>query len=59
MDEPDRRDVLAWSGWANARAEAMDPMRHPAGMPKLPEPKADDLRPYLRGMSPYGQHGIW
>jgi hypothetical protein len=29
MHEPDRSDVLAWSGWANAHADAIDPMRHP------------------------------
>jgi hypothetical protein len=45
--------TTAWTTWARAYADRIDPVPQ---NPRLPEPPAitpEDLRPYLRGWSPY------
>ncbi|UJW35175.1 hypothetical protein L3Q67_16150 [Saccharothrix sp. AJ9571] len=53
--DPSRRDeVIAWATWAETYAEEADPVRNHAGMPTTPKAGPDDLKPYLRGHSPWG-----
>ncbi|MET7504593.1 hypothetical protein [Streptomyces microflavus] len=49
-----RSDAEAWINWAAARVELLDPLNTPARLPDIPEPRADDLRPFLGHWSPYG-----
>ncbi|MFF0043625.1 hypothetical protein ACFYRG_47000 [Streptomyces mirabilis] len=51
---PDAAEAAtSWTNWARAYADRIDPVLQD---PRLPEPSAitpEDLRPYLRGWSPY------
>ncbi len=49
-----RTEAEAWIRWAAATAERLDPLRTPPRLPDIPEPRADDLRPFLGHRSPYG-----
>ena len=54
---PPRDDsVRAWAEWAREHADSIDPRRLKAGMPTIPEPQPEQLKPYLRGFSPYGPY---
>ncbi|MGI8333657.1 hypothetical protein ACRYCC_27220 [Actinomadura scrupuli] len=48
-----------WLTWAETYATAVDPTRTLPRFPEVPEPKADDLRPYLGGWSPHGPPAYW
>lgn len=49
-----RTEAEAWITWAAATAERLDPLNTPPRMPNIPEPRADDLKPFLGHWSPYG-----
>ncbi|WP_244375531.1 hypothetical protein [Streptomyces ficellus] len=49
-----RTDAEAWISWATATIERLDPLSTPPRLPDVPEPRADDLRPFLGHWSPYG-----
>lgn len=49
-----RREAETWIDWAAARVERLDPLNTPPRLPDIPEPRADDLRPFLGHWSPYG-----
>jgi len=49
-----RSEAEAWIDWAAARVERLDPLNTPPWLPDIPEPRADDLRPFLGHWSPYG-----
>ncbi|WP_097955722.1 MULTISPECIES: hypothetical protein [Streptomyces] len=49
-----RREAETWIDWAAARVERLDPLDTPPRLPDIPEPGADDLRPFLGHWSPYG-----
>ncbi|WP_245239985.1 hypothetical protein [Streptomyces erythrochromogenes] len=49
-----RSEAEAWINWAAARVELLDPLNTPARLPDIPEPRADDLKPFLGHWSPYG-----
>ncbi|WP_326590913.1 hypothetical protein [Streptomyces brevispora] len=49
-----RTEAEAWIDWAAARVERLDPLKTPPRLPNIPEPRADDLRPFLGRWSPYG-----
>ncbi|MFC8172067.1 hypothetical protein [Streptomyces sp. NPDC057325] len=48
-----RAQAEAWIDWATARVERLDPLNTPPRLPDIPEPRADDLRPFLGHWSPY------
>lgn len=55
--EPDPQQAAsmrAWIAWARAHARHIDPLHADLGVPDVPEPTAEDLRPFLHGWSPYG-----
>ncbi|WP_049568225.1 hypothetical protein [Streptomyces sp. SBT349] len=43
-----------WLTWARCHVQAVDPLRRLPAMPTPRDPKPDDLKPYLKGWSPYG-----
>jgi hypothetical protein len=43
-----------WISWIAEYRDKVDPLRHRPSTPSIREPSADELRPYLRGWSPYG-----
>ncbi|WP_329009124.1 hypothetical protein [Streptomyces sp. NBC_01601] len=49
-----RTEAEAWITWAVATAERLDQLNTPPRMPDIPEPRADDLKPFLGHWSPYG-----
>lgn len=53
-DGPERDGLLAQLDFADRRLAARDPLGDVAAMvPIVPEPKPKDLKPFLRGWSPY------
>ncbi|MFJ1648336.1 hypothetical protein [Streptomyces sp. NPDC088258] len=49
-----RTEAETWIDWAAARVEHLNPLNTPPRLPDIPEPRADDLRPFLGHWSPYG-----
>ncbi|WP_241748549.1 nucleolar 14 family protein [Streptomyces sp. M3] len=49
-----RTEAEAWINWAEATAERLDPLNTPLRMPIIPEPQANDLKPFLGHWNPYG-----
>lgn len=50
----ERDDAEAWIAWAESHVRRLNPLNGTLRLPDIPEPRADDLRPFLRGWSPYG-----
>lgn len=49
-----RTEAEAWISWAAATVNRLDPLTTPPRLPEIPEPQADDLKPFLGHWSPYG-----
>ncbi|MGW8357665.1 hypothetical protein [Streptomyces wedmorensis] len=49
-----RTEAEAWISCATATVERLDPLNAPPRLPDIPEPRADDLKPFLGHWSPYG-----
>ena len=55
LDGPRRDELLAHLDFAERRLDAADPLADPERLlPRVREPKPDDLKPYLDGWSPRG-----
>jgi hypothetical protein len=56
-----RGELLAHLDFAERRIDAADPLANPdLLLPRVREPKPDDLKPYLGGLSPHGpEEGRW
>lgn len=57
---PDGDDKLAageWLAWAREHRERLDPLAQPLRLPADPEFSADVIKPFMRGLSPYGPSG--
>ncbi|WP_251072476.1 hypothetical protein [Streptomyces sp. ISL-43] len=50
----EREGAEAWIAWADSHARRLNPLNGTLRMPDIPEPRADDLKPFLQGLSPYG-----
>lgn len=61
LDSSHRDGLAAHVDFAERRLDEADPLIHPELLlPRVREPKPDDLRPYLDGWSPHGpDHGRW
>lgn len=61
LDGPHRDGLAAHLDFAERRLDEVDPLVHPELLlPRVGEPKPDDLRPYLAGWSPHGPDpGRW
>ncbi|MFI8236336.1 hypothetical protein ACIF83_03590 [Streptomyces sp. NPDC085866] len=42
-----RTEAEVWISWAASTVERLDPLHTPPRLPDIPEPRADDLRPFL------------
>ncbi|MFF8442218.1 hypothetical protein ACF07U_15225 [Streptomyces californicus] len=51
---PERDEAEAWVAWASDHVQRLNPLNGTLRLPEIPEPRADDLRPFLRGWNPYG-----
>lgn len=49
-----RAEAEAWISWAAFTVERLDPLHTPPRLPDIPNPRADDLKPFLGHWSPYG-----
>ena len=59
-DEGQSEAAQSWLLWAEGYRQTIDPLTAELTMPDIPEPKADDLEPFLGGWSFYGPHpGRW
>ena len=55
VEGPERSDLEAHLDFAERRLDELDPVKNPDRLlAVIPEPKPDDLKPYLRGWSPHG-----
>ena len=53
-----RAAVEAHLEFAQRRVDGLDPLANPAVLaPSVPEPRPDDLKPFLDGWSPHGPDG--
>jgi hypothetical protein len=58
-DGPQREDLLAHLDFAECRLDERDPAMRPALLlPEVPEPKPDDLKPFLDEWSPHGPDSL-
>ncbi|MGQ4386589.1 hypothetical protein [Streptomyces sp. SAS_270] len=53
-DSFDTDGARRWLDWARRYLQALDPLSELPVMPSRREPTPDDLKPYLKGWSPYG-----
>ncbi|NQE90265.1 hypothetical protein [Nocardia terpenica] len=53
-DEHDAEEAARWLEWASNHRKELDPLHGRLGMPAIPKPSAEDLKPYLNGWSYYG-----
>ncbi|WP_446224818.1 hypothetical protein ACTWPB_06720 [Nocardia sp. IBHARD005] len=53
-DDHHRQDAARWLEWASNYSKELNPLHSELGMPTIPKPSADDLKPYLNGWSYYG-----
>ncbi|AXU11532.1 hypothetical protein [Streptomyces clavuligerus] len=53
---PTRTDAESWLSWASGYVARLDPTNQPPRLPEIPEPRAEDLKPFLRDWSPYGPY---
>ncbi|MFJ2171194.1 hypothetical protein [Streptomyces griseofuscus] len=49
-----RTEAEEWISWAAATVERLDPLNTPPQLPDVPNPRADDLKPFLGHWSPHG-----
>ncbi|MFD9335517.1 hypothetical protein ACFWBF_14090 [Streptomyces sp. NPDC060028] len=49
---PERDGAEAWIAWADGHVRRLNPLSGTLGLPDIPAPRADDLKPFLRGLSP-------
>lgn len=50
----EQNTATPWLAWAKEYRQSINPLAKPLAMPPVPKPKPDELKPYLRGWSPYG-----
>ncbi|WP_331732378.1 hypothetical protein OG592_41640 (plasmid) [Streptomyces avidinii] len=53
---PERTAAEEWMQWATEHVARAHPMFQQLRLPEIPEPRADDLKPFLQGWSPYGAY---
>ena len=53
-DPDDLSAAHEWEEWVSTHRAGLDPFTERVGMPSVPEPKPENLKPFMRGLSPYG-----
>ncbi|WP_254711026.1 hypothetical protein [Streptomyces lunaelactis] len=51
---PAKDEAEAWIAWAESHVQRLNPLNGSPLMPEIPEPRAEDLKPFMDGLSPYG-----
>lgn len=51
---PAKDEAEAWIAWAESQVQRPNPLNGSPLMPEIPEPRAEDLKPFMHGLSPYG-----
>ncbi|MEV0415039.1 hypothetical protein AB0I68_30665 [Streptomyces sp. NPDC050448] len=51
---PAKDEAEAWIAWAENHVQRLNPLSGSPLMPEIPEPRAEDLKPFMHGLSPYG-----
>ena len=60
IDDPDDADTAKeWHRQAEQLVALVDPLAQRLSAPAVPEPKADELKPFLKGLSPYGPDRVF
>lgn len=54
LDGEERAAADEWLSWAVHHVQDMNPLRQRLALPPDPEPTPEVLKPYMRGLSPYG-----
>jgi hypothetical protein len=52
-DPDDATAAKEWHRWAEDWVASTDPLAYALAMPAVPEPRSDDLQPFLKGWNPY------
>ncbi|MEV7864245.1 hypothetical protein AB0O86_37210, partial [Streptomyces hirsutus] len=55
----ERTQAEEWVEWAEGHVARIHLMAQPLRLPDIPEPRPDDLKPFLCGWSPYGPNLYW
>lgn len=53
-DPEERSATREWEEWVAGHRAVLSPFAKRVTMPSVPEPKPEDLKPFMRGLSPYG-----
>ncbi|MEU3325792.1 hypothetical protein [Streptomyces albus] len=62
QNEEQVTSAQAWLSWAREYISTIDPLKQLPTMPAPPDPKPEELKPYLKGWSPHGpeaHHYSW
>ncbi|MCX5303192.1 hypothetical protein OG304_06965 [Streptomyces sp. NBC_00160] len=51
---PAKDEAEAWIAWAEGHVHGLNPLNGSPLTPEIPEPRAEDLKPFMHGLSPYG-----
>ncbi|MHA5055065.1 hypothetical protein [Streptomyces sp. SD15] len=51
---PAREEAEAWIAWAESHVQRLNPLNGSPLLPEIPEPRTEDLQPFMHGWSPYG-----
>ncbi|MFE1773188.1 hypothetical protein [Streptomyces sp. NPDC059008] len=52
----EKNAVEAWITWADTHMQRLNPLNGTPRPPDIPDPRPDDLKPFMRGWSPYGPY---
>lgn len=58
LGSDERSQAEMWLAWGTTFVKTLDPLVRPPSMPQDPTPTPEDLKPFMRGLSPYGP-GRW
>ncbi|WP_369263719.1 hypothetical protein [Streptomyces sp. R35] len=51
---PAREEAEAWIAWAESHVQRLNPLNGSPSLAEIPEPRTEDLKPFMHGWSPYG-----
>jgi hypothetical protein len=51
---PAKAEAEAWIAWAESHVQRLNPLNGSPLLPEIPEPRTEDLQPFMHGWSPYG-----
>ncbi|WP_240969211.1 hypothetical protein [Streptomyces sp. HNM0575] len=57
-EEEETASTREWLTWAHAYIQRLDPLQELPAKPTPRQPKSEELKPYLKGWSPYGPEAV-